>query len=979
MGVEIVPRVENTAMVNQNETIKARKMDIHAAHHMFGHSSQATTIATAKYYGWELTGKWNGCSDCTMAKIRQRNLNKNSEAAKTKGERLYMDISSVKHRSIGGTKFWCLIVDEYTNMKWSFFLKSKGELKDKIIPFLKIVHEKDKVTIQSIRCDNAGENHKVEEECKQTTGLAHIKFEYTPRDTPQFNGVVERAFATLYGRVRSLNNAAGLTSTLRNGLWTECANTATMMDNLTLTQGRNQPPYVMYYGSNPILLNHLRSFGEQGIVKTAKEHQSKLANRGELCIFVGYSDGHSNHTYRMLNLRTHKILISRDVIWMNRLFGDDEETPPLLPDDEDDPEDQDPDPDAPTSASTGPTPNPPVPPPNPAIPRELRNLQSDLAPSLLGPGNRQTGRERAQANLMSDNPETEEVDPYEILQKALNQTLPDFALLTAAVTKTMQKSNDNNPTEPSTVKEPATFREAWDHPEEQQREKWRAAIRKELKDMTNRGVFRKVKRNKMPNGKRCVKHKWVFKVKRNGIFRARLVACGYSQIPGVDFGDHFAPVVNDVSYRTMIAIMMMCGLKAKIVDIETAFLHGDLDEEIYMEAPEGIGAKEDEVVLLEQTIYGLVQSARQFWKKLTGVLKSIGFKGGDIDPCLLFKRTKKGLVLIGLYVDDLLIIGNDVDIDEVIADIEKHFKVKVEENLKDYLSCEIRFDEKMKVAWIGQPHLIQKLKEKFEEETKDRGNFGTPGTPSFRIIRSSEMVDYVSKEEQSKYRTGVGMLLFLVKHTRPDIANCTRELSKVLDKATVSAYKEMIRIIKFVLDTSDYGLRFQPQPLIDNKWHLTIYTDSDYAGDKETRISVTGYILFFMGVPLTWKSKSQKSVTLSSSEAEYVALSEAAKEIKFIYQLLQSIGIEIELPIVVRVDNVGAIFMSENTSTSGRTKHVDVRYRYVNEMILDGFLKIQFVKTEENVADIFTKNVSSETYKKLTPAFLAQKSYLEDD
>ena len=131
-----------------------------------------------------------------------------------------------------------------------------------------------------------------------------------------------------------------------------------------------------------------------------------------------------------------------------------------------------------------------------------------------------------------------------------------------------------------------------------------------------------------------------------------------------------------------------------------------------------------------------------------------------------------------------------------------------------------------------------------------------------------------------------------------------------------------------------------------------------------------------MGVPLTWKSKSQKSVTLSSSEAEYVALSEAAKEIKFVYQLLQSIGIEIELPITVKVDNVGAIFMSENTSMSGRTKHVDVRYRYVNEMVMDGFLKIKFVKTEENVADIFTKNVSSEIYRKLTPAFLVKNDHL---
>ena len=116
----------------------------------------------------------------------------------------------------------------------------------------------------------------------------------------------------------------------------------------------------------------------------------------------------------------------------------------------------------------------------------------------------------------------------------------------------------------------------------------------------------------MPQGKRCVKNKWVFKIKSVGVFRARLVACGYSQIPGVDFQEHFAPVVNDVSYRIMIAMMMSMGMKAKIVDIETAFLHGDLEEEIYMDAPEGIGATEDEVVKLEQTIYGLVQSARQF-------------------------------------------------------------------------------------------------------------------------------------------------------------------------------------------------------------------------------------------------------------------------------------------------------------------------------------------------------------------------------
>ena len=144
----------------------------------------------------------------------------------------------------------------------------------------------------------------------------------------------------------------------------------------------------------------------------------------------------------------------------------------------------------------------------------------------------------------------------------------------------------------------------------------------------------------------------------------------------------------------------------------------------------------------------------------------------------------------------------------------------------------------------------------FKEELIVKIDCQTPGTPGFTILRDKN-IERVDDKKQSKYRTGVGMLLFLIKHSRPDIANCTQELSKVLDGATHSAYKEMLRVMKFVIATREWGLKFNPT--FDNKgeWSLTMYTDSDYAGDKETRISVTGYILFFMGVPIIWKSKSQ--------------------------------------------------------------------------------------------------------------------------
>ena len=222
------------------------------------------------------------------------------------------------------------------------------------------------------------------------------------------------------------------------------------------------------------------------------------------------------------------------------------------------------------------------------------------------------------------------------------------------------------------------------------------------------------------------------------------------------------------------------------------------------------------------------------------------------------------------------------------------------------------------------------------------------------------------------------MLLYLVKHSRPDLANATRELSKLMDKPTPAAMKELKRVLKFTIDTQHYGLRMEPTPFNEKEgWTVMLYSDSDWAGDKDTRISVTGYIIFLQNVPVCWKSKGQKSVALSSSEAELIALSEAAKEVKFIYQVMISMELKVKLPIICRVDNVGAIFMAENTTTSSRTKHLDLRYRFSTEFIEDGFIKILFVKTDDNISDPFTKNVSSAIYEAHTQSYVTDKKYLE--
>jgi len=233
----------------------------------------------------------------------------------------------------------------------------------------------------------------------------------------------------------------------------------------------------------------------------------------------------------------------------------------------------------------------------------------------------------------------------------------------------------------------------------------------------------------------------------------------------------------------------------------------------------------------------------------------------------------------------------------------------------------------------------------------------------------------ISKEDQKIYWSAVGTLLYLLKYSHPCLANPLRELSKALDGASQGTFKELKRVIKFVLDTADYGLKIQPKPEQEGKkWRMTIFLDSNYAGDAETRISVTGFCVFLMGMLISWKSHAQQSVTLSSSEAEFVALSEAAKEIKFIFQVMLSIRIEVEMPIMVHVDNVGAIFMAENVSTSGRTKHMDICYHYVREFIEDGFIRIVFVRTKLNKADMFTKNVVGDIHNAHSKSFIWKPS-----
>jgi Reverse transcriptase (RNA-dependent DNA polymerase) len=302
-----------------------------------------------------------------------------------------------------------------------------------------------------------------------------------------------------------------------------------------------------------------------------------------------------------------------------------------------------------------------------------------------------------------------------------------------------------------------------------------------------------------------------------------------------------------------------------------------------MEIPKGMEASIDECLILNTTIYGLVQIAREFYNKLVSALKDCAFQGSLVDPCLWIKHFNQGIVIIVIYVDDCLISGDDSDINEVIEELKGYnFDLKFEDHLTDYLSCQIITNVDNKTLFIMQPHLIKNLETKFGAKFMNLSDYGMPGTPRFKIVRPSEKVNKIDPDLQSRYRSGEGMLLFLIKFSRLVLTNVVRELSKCMDATSHATYKEMLRVMKFVVDTKQYCLKMQP--VDDGKdWDLVSYCDRNWACDAKTRISVTGFIIYSLGVRICWRSKGQKGVTLSSSDAEYVAISEAVKEIRCIY------------------------------------------------------------------------------------------------
>ena len=396
----------------------------------------------------------------------------------------------------------------------------------------------------------------------------------------------------------------------------EVISTATKLDNIMVRKERTKPPYTLFYNDKARYKKYLRSFREMAVIAISDggKVRSKLDTRGRTGIFVGYADDHAGNVYRFINIQKKKIILSRDVQGLNSFWkqykkrNDDSKKliKEVFPNDEDDQTSEESEPEENNVSGDG----------NNTMQQKKLGIDIDM----IGARKEELGRTRSQAKEMMS-PKNESMERAEL---TMEDWIQETCLISAVT---------SGPTEPK------TFQEAWHSSVEKERENWQAAIRKEIRSMINREVWRKIDKAKIPENTRLIGNKWVFKIKRDGTNRARLVALGYSQIPGIDYTDNFAPVAHDVSFRIALARMMVEKLVSLVMDVETAFLYGDIEEEIFMKSPVGMeeidpGSLPEACYQLKKGSYGLCQAARQFWRKFVDTIKKepFGFTVSPADP-----------------------------------------------------------------------------------------------------------------------------------------------------------------------------------------------------------------------------------------------------------------------------------------------------------------------------------------------------------
>ena len=522
-----------------------------------------------------------------------------------------------------------------------------------------------------------------------------------------------------------------------------------------------------------------------------------------------------------------------------------------------------------------------------------------------------------------------------------------------------------------------TYRKAMKSPDKC---KWELAIEEEYRKMNQYKVFTPVPKEQVPHNAKILSTKWVMKKKPNGTYRARLTARGYEQEDGVHFDEHTiaSPVVDDLTVRIIMVLTIMGSWEPQLVDVKGAFLHGTFEDKhkMYMRVPEGFEKWYGSAVflLLLKAIYGTKQAAIRFWTLLVSVFRIMAYSRSQADPCLFFKWTTEWGLLVWLsWVDDCLCTGKDDGVVSAKNEFKKHFEVDDLGLLTEYVGCKIEYDRDRRRMKLTQPVLIQSINDEFDIPTCGQEP-RTPAAPG-QVLPPYDPSAPLSPEELTKFRSGVGKMIHLMKWSRPEISYAVHELSKYMKGANAVHVKAMHRLFRFLLLTKERGLVLQP----DAKWDgnpeflfdIMGISDTNYAAHVDGRKSVSGWSVFLNMTSIRVKSRQQNCVTLSVTESEMIAACECAQDMIRAENVLTSMGLKVRHPMTLYVDNRGVVDLVNSWNVGGRTRHVDVRYWWLRELKENNRLIVKWVPTDKNTADLFTKNLPEAVFNVHAPVFVS--------
>jgi hypothetical protein len=486
--------------------------------------------------------------------------------------------------------------------------------------------------------------------------------------------------------------------------------------------------------------------------------------------------------------------------------------------------------------------------------------------------------------------------------------------------------------------------------------KWKAAMLEEMRALEKNNTWELVE---LPNGKEPVGCKWVYTIKYSPEgkverYKARLVAKGYTQTYGVDYEETFAPVAKMNTVRTLISCAANLGWNLFQLDVKNAFLHGDLEEEIYMHIPPGFrtAQTENKVLKLHRSLYGLKQSPRAWFDRFRRAMVQLGYIQSNADHTLFYQKNNGKLTVLIVYVDDIVITGDD---DKGIESLKKHltkeFEVKDLGQLRYFLGIEV--SRSSKGIYLSQRKYVLDL-------LSDTGMLGC--RPALTPIEQNHRLTSASGQpvDREQYQRLVGRLIYL-SHTRPDIAFAVSVVSQFMHDPKTHHMEAVNRIIRYLKGCPGRGLLYKS----NGSLQVECYTDADWAGSLDDRRSTSGYCTFVGGNLVTWRSKKQNVVARSTAEAEFRAMAHGICEVLWLKIILLELGLFHGKPLMLYCDNKAALDIANNPVQHSRTKHIEIDRHFIKEKLDRGIICMPYVSSSNQLADILTKGLSEKVFTSL--------------